>query len=48
MKRAGLWTRMVYLKMLRALALIRYENKLYWKSLSAEIAQQYGMGIEIF
>jgi hypothetical protein len=33
MKRAGLWTHMVYLKMLRALALMQYENKLYWKSM---------------
>ncbi len=31
---------MVYLKMLRALALMWYENKLYWKSLGAEIVQQ--------
>jgi hypothetical protein len=35
---------MVYLKILRALALMRYD----WKSLGAEIVQQYGMGIEIF
>ncbi len=39
---------MVYLKMLRALALMQYENKLYWKSLGAEIVQQYEMGIEMF
>jgi hypothetical protein len=38
---------MVYLKMLRDLALMQYENKLYWKSLGAEIVQRYDMGIEI-
>jgi hypothetical protein len=39
---------MVYLKTLQALALMQYENKLYWKSLGAEIVQRYGMGIEMF
>ncbi len=48
MKRASLWMHMVYLKMLWDLALMQYENKLYWKSLGAEIVQQYGMGIEMF
>jgi hypothetical protein len=48
MKGAGLWTHMVYLKMLGDLALMQYENKLYWKSLGAEIVQQYDMEIEMF
>jgi hypothetical protein len=39
---------MVYLKMLRALALMQYENMLYLKSLGAEILQHNGMGIKMF
>jgi hypothetical protein len=39
---------MVYQKMLRALALMQYENKLYLKSLGAEIVQQYEMGLKCF
>ncbi len=35
---------MVYLKMLPALALMWYENKLYWKSIGAEILQQIDLG----
>jgi hypothetical protein len=39
---------MVYLKMLQALALMQYENKLYWKSLGAAIVQRYGMELKCF